>query len=413
MASISKITLPSGDSYNLKVYTDNIAPQQTKTYTGVIATANNTTGGYLYFAKILPTGNNFYTPWRIRYRMQISIGGVSDGNQYCDVMICGAKDTYQSYQVWNSVTNTSYRPIYGHFYYSATQAGVESGIGHALGVRFYSAYNPTTAANARTFVIDVLETENCTVEFLDSFVTYADLPGTGATNYKTNNSFDGTTNGWTFSGDRNNYNYLLMSSDYPTAGTNKIYPYTLIMQKADETWESTVLSSSAGVSGKSANQSGFRPETLCFYNGGTTINAGGVTGGSVIYEAHYAFDVRYSFNGMTASASTSTLVPNKPFYIVGTFGSDGFFYLDTTKWWAQEFPPTDDGKAYVYVGMAVGVYQASLHAKHPVYKYAAGAWREIVPGNPVVLHQTDGTEIVGYKGNLTINKYEVEVAQSL
>ena len=42
-------------------------------------------------------------------------------------------------------------------------------------------------------------------------------------------------------------------------------------------------------------------------------------------------DHRYSFN--TANDYTNGTTGYKPIYIVGSIGSDGLFYLDTTKWW--------------------------------------------------------------------------------
>jgi len=53
---------------------------------------------------------------------------------------------------------------------------------------------------------------------------------------------DGTTQGVTATGDRNNSAYIFqMASDSLVAGPNGIYGYTIIMQLEDGTWESVVL----------------------------------------------------------------------------------------------------------------------------------------------------------------------------
>ena len=371
IGNISKITLPSGDEYDLKVRADNVAPIVSKSYTEVLASANTDPNGWLYFAKIFPDQNNYYIQWRVKYRFTVNMTGVTDGSQYCEVIIVGSKNYYQAYRVWNGVTNTSYRPIYGHLYYSATQTGVENGIGHALGVRLQSAYNPTTAK--RNFNFEVIEAENCTLSFLDSMVTYANLPGTGSTNYQTRTSFDGTTQGVTISGDRNTVTNIQAASETLPVGTNNAYTVTLLLEKSDGTWESLVLSSSASQTGKQANPSGFKLNTIYYYSGATK-NSGDRTTTS-LFLATNAIDIRYSVNGVTSSASTSELVNYKPFYLVGTIGNDGLFYLDTTKWWAQDLPDQNDNKVYVYIGRSVSVYQVSLHPEHPIFRWHNGKWK--------------------------------------
>ena len=372
MADISKIALPGGEVYDLKVRSDKIYPLQSKTFTGVVA-ANDSTNGYLFFGKIFPDENDYNLRWRMKYRLTITITVSNvEYTQNSEVELCGVRDALLVYKTWNEITNTSYRPIYGHRLYRCTRAGTEGGIGHAIGVRLYSSYSPDTYG--RIFDIDIIEVEGCSFEFLDTMVTYANLPGTGATNYTGVSDMDGTTQGWTFSGDRNTTTQLNMSSDKLKAGTNNIYPYTFIMQKPDGTWESVVLSSSAGDSGKQANQSGFLPDTLHWFAGGGTITSGNLTGTSVVFAGNGSVDARYSVNGITSSDSTSTMVANESFYLVGTF-SNGLFYLDTEQWWTQTLPSTEDGKVYLYVGEAGSVYTVSFHANHPYFCYDDGIKR--------------------------------------
>ena len=109
------------------------------------------------------------------------------------------------------------------------------------------------------------------------------------------------------------------------AGSNKIFPYTLILKNADGRYESNVTSSSTGTS-KAKNTHGFLLEPLLWMYANATYNENVVVGTYNLY--HYysgLIDGRYSFNVTTSSGFTA----NKPIYLVGTINAtDGLFYLD-------------------------------------------------------------------------------------
>ena len=155
MADISQIKLPNGDTYDLKVYTDHIAPMMTKTFTGVIGTANNWANATFFFGKILPS--DFNAIYRITYKIYAECAGRTDAKGTYVCTLSGIVNGLISYANWNSIASTSYRPIYHTELYRAKQAGITAGYGHLLGVRLYSAWNPTTAANSRTLKIDILK----------------------------------------------------------------------------------------------------------------------------------------------------------------------------------------------------------------------------------------------------------------
>lgn len=369
MPDISKYRASDGTLYDLKVYTDKVAPQMSKTYTGVTVTANSDPAGYLYFATILP--NDFYDQWKIRYRLTFTLDGVPNGRQISEVILSGSESTTSVYQCINSVKNTSYRPIYNHQLYPATLAGVQAGYGHALGVRFHSAYQPVSVG--RTILVEILETIGCSVTLLDAPVTYANLPGTGSTNYSGRLSYDGTTQGYTQTGDRN-VTYELRWSNAALAGAVGVFKTTLAMQLPDGSYESIVTSSSAASTGKTVNPHGFLPGSLMYHASGADVSGGTrLTSSSLCWL--YQIDIRYSVNGVTTSASTSELVNRKPLYIVGTIAADGLFYLDQTKWWAQNLPASDDGRAYIYIGESISVYQVSLYLDKPILQWLGGKWQ--------------------------------------
>ena len=176
------------------------------------------------------------------------------------------------------------------------------------------------------------------------------------------------------------------------AGSNKVFPYTLIMQIGDGRWESLVTSSSTGT-GKARNQHGFRLGHLLLMYANATYNENANIGNATIWDSYDGYslvDHRYSFN--TANNSTSGTTAGQPIYLVGTIGNDGLFYLDTT-WWTQTLPSTEDGKVYILVGVAYNYYQMDFPIIHPMYKYTNGALRLYTQDAETVNGHTVGIDV--------------------
>lgn len=360
MADISKIILPNGDNYDLKVYTDHIAPMLSRTFTGVIGTANDWANAVFFYGKILPL--SYSAVWRIHYRIYVEAAGRDDSKAIADVTITGTKSTMSAYASFNAIANTSYRPAYHNELYRATSAGITNGYGHALGIRLQSSWNPTTAANARTVTIDILSTENCTFEFFDDMTKYANVPGTGETNYSAYTELDWTANGLQETGDLNYVDRMIMSSTQLIAGSGGIMQYALIMQDGSDTWQGFTVTNGTATT-KTKNTVGFKPGKLYYASTSSNIPSGNTVG--AVYWS-IPFDSRYSLN------AGNTLTNHKPLYIVFTYGNDGLLYLEDT-WWTQDLPTTQDNKYYMFVGYVYGSgYSTWLAPENPIYKYVDG-----------------------------------------
>ena len=156
------------------------------------------------------------------------------------------------------------------------------------------------------------------------------------------------------------------------SGSNKIFPYTILMQLSDGRWESIVTSSSTGTS-KARNTHGFLPDKVLLMYANATYNENDNVGNYNIWEQYGSLiDHRYSFN--TANNATSGTTAYKPVYLVGTI-TDGLFYLDATKWWTQTLPSTADGKVYIYIGDAYDYYRMVFTGIKAIYKYTNGKIR--------------------------------------
>ena len=359
----TKIKRNSSTPIELSVLANNIEPIASKTYSGIIATANNFASATFYFCTVRPT--TWYKVWKIKYRIQATSG---TDNNYAGASIVemnGCQATRLTYSNFNNHYN--YHSYYYHDLYSLTSTGYTNGYGHAIGVELTNSANPTNATYARTFIVDILETENCDVTMLDNMTLYASLSGTGATNYNGYGQYDGYTNGLRESGDDNNYN-LISYNTRLHAGSKGVYGQQLMMQLIDGTWES-LTSVYSTATNKTKNTSGFLLPHIMQYTSGTTIASGSLTGTWVNYEMIDNFTFQYSSNCGT------TLVTNKSLYLVGTI-SNGLFYLADV-WWSQTLPTSDDGKVYVYIGETTSTSGFSLYPTHPIYAHVNGYLRNI------------------------------------
>lgn len=336
-----------------------------KTYSGCYASANDFANATFYFGTVKPM--DYYVAWRVKYRIHASISGQNNYKGIFDVELQGAQNTRISYKILNSHYSASYRTLYYHVLYSATSTGYTAGHGHALGIGLRNSANPTSASYPRTFKIEVLETVNCSVTMFDTLKLYSGIPGTGNTNYNGYSEFDGSNNGLRETGDDNNFDRLLYQSIRVYAGTNKIYPYTLIMEDSSGRWQSLVTSNSTGTA-KSPNRVGFKPDNIFYFNQNATINSGSLTNAGLIYKSMNNVDFRYSTN------CGQTLTLYKPVYLIGTF-REGLFHLDDN-WYTQALPTNDNGKVYLYLGETYSNYQINFAIDHPSFWYKNGAIRK-------------------------------------
>lgn len=141
---------------------------------------------------------------------------------------------------------------------------------------------------------------------------------------------------------------------------------------------------------------------IYYYNSTTTVAAGKLTGTAILYQQIGLLDLRYSFNTGT------TLVANKPVYLVvsrsGTYGE----VVLATNPIAQEIPTTGDGNYYVFLGYAYDTYRIELTLDHPIYVYnakrAAYVTKDFSQDTNISKNATDILDINTSISNLENNK---------
>lgn len=345
------------------------SPLYSKTYTGLIGSANDAANASFYFAKIHPDS---YTA-NYKVKMKVQVTAPESYAETIDIQFGGYGSSFSSFDAYT--TRTGSVGVYYINLYRATQVGISTNHkGHALGIGLRSSNNPTNTSYKRTVIIDILELDGCTIEMLDTAVKYASIDGTGSTNYYGLTEMAVGTAGQNATNNTNTH-YTQYSNNVK-AGTNGIKGYTLIMKDSENTW-SCFYSGAYKVAntGKPVYTGGFILGKILYSAGAgaqtsdssldTYYNYKSGVNTSTIYDA-YPVDLRYSTN------CASTLTSQRPVYIVGTIENDGLFHLDVSQWWTQTEPTYVDGKVYIYVGIAYSTYQVWLSTENPAYVYYDG-----------------------------------------
>ena len=374
MADISKIKTLDGTTYDLK---DTIArrvhdpePLETKTYTNVIATANDNNGAGFFYLKVRADDfTNSY--WHVKTRVKASIPG--NVNYYTDTTfdLWGFQDTYSWYACVNRIRSTSYRPIYYNSYFRVSSTGYDNGCGAWIGFNLWYSTNPTTATLKREITVELLAYENCAVELQDELITPTNIPNRAAhTNWysSTNTSFDNFDAcgyGLKQTGDNNTTsisNLYLYNGNY--RADSILYRYELLFQTDEDTLTplNNVSNGYNSTTKTMLTDVEFDPfGRIYYYNTTTTVNPEANISAGALYWSISGLDLRYTFNCGT------TLTAHKPFYLVVIPTGDGKCKIASDSPWAQDLPTTNDGKWYILLGRTYSAYQMALHSEHPVY----------------------------------------------
>ncbi len=373
MADISKIKLPNNSEYDISVYTNHIKPMQSKTFTGVIGTANNWANATFFFGSVKPAVWNEY--WRIKYKIRVYVPGQTNYNQMADVMISGRAGDFKAYYSINTIG--AYYICYYHELYRLKEAGFNAGYGHSIGVRFYSAYVPIDTNYKRTIEVEILETENCSFEFYDSCLKYAEIPGTGTTNYNAYTELDFVNNGLRETGDDNDVNYY--NREYYASRTTKNALYRYQFCVTDPTGQVIPINSvnNSVATNKALMTDSFDPFGEIFFWNSTGTAVAGANVGSGNWYRQFMCDLRYSFNCGGYDVD-STLTARLPLYLVVVPQGNGLVKLHSAPL-AQTLPTTDDGMLYIYLGRVyedTKPYRLVLALNHPIYWYKDGSVRQ-------------------------------------
>lgn len=147
--------------------------------------------------------------------------------------------------------------------------------------------------------------------------------------------------------------------------------YKVFFTSADGThWvPASANTTNSATSAKVVNQRPIDPFGRIVYCSATTNYAAeGNIAAATIWDV-YQFVLGYSFNRTGAAL---TLTTNAPVYIKAAPQSDGSAIIDADNPYVQALPNSEDGKIYIFLGVAYDATHIELFINHPVYHYKNG-----------------------------------------
>ena len=111
---------------------------------------------------------------------------------------------------------------------------------------------------------------------------------------------------------------------------------------------------------------------IIYYSYTTALSAGGTIGASYQMQQYNGVTLGYSFN---TTGVALTMTSQKAVYVKCTPQTDGSAIIDSSTPFVQDLPTTEDGKIYIFLGIATSATAIEFTLEHPVYYYKDGGVR--------------------------------------
>lgn len=160
----------------------------------------------------------------------------------------------------------------------------------------------------------------------------------------------------------NSIGYQLRTNTMRLPVSSTCYRYRLLFTR-DNGYELMPANNSTSTNATSARtpcNEIFDPFGPIYYYGYTTALSAGGKPGAAYYWQQYIVTLGYSFTPIV-------LTESKPVYVVATPTTNGMAILDSSTPVTQTLPTSNDGKIYIFMGVATSTTAFELMDKHPVY----------------------------------------------
>ena len=177
--------------------------------------------------------------------------------------------------------------------------------------------------------------------------------------------------GWNTNTDTIDTWTLLNYYSHPVAGVNGIKRNSLFAKLPDGTYTS-FFTNAGGTETKTFDvTSEFDLTKIYYVNRSSDVSSGSMLDSNNVWQmSGISIDMRYNFNGVTTSASTSSLEGNKPLYLVcSNAGCTPGYAKLASPYFTQDPSTVTDMKDYIYVlvGYMRNCYLLDLHIYNPSY----------------------------------------------
>lgn len=329
-------------------------------------------------------------PWTIKYRLTVHIlntvtykTGIYEGV----FSRSGGTDLISS--IYSVFQSTSYRPIYYTMVLPPKDTSAQSPF--LFGFSLQSAYGPNVYP--RFVKLEILEHENCEIEFLEDVVRQDQL-NTTIYDAADRINISCQTRGYTITGDKDTtVTYALYKA--PGSFINDqyytCYRYKLLVQTDEDSLSPLDGSNNVTTATKTLDTDlKFNPlGNFYYYYYTSTVNKSAAFNRAYLY-IQYNMPIDYSFNITT---SHLPLTANLPVYLKVILANDGYCTLASADPLVQALPTQYDGFLYIYLGQAADATHCGLSITHPVWYH-------------------NGEHIVQYTGTMEMARPAIPTAPS-
>lgn len=233
----------------------------------------------------------------------------------------------------------------------------------------------------------------------------SNIYGGGANRY-TYYFWDGTYWVWFSQSTDNNDNtigYTIRTSAQRLPVATACYRYRLLFTSADGTKRVPANSSNStdGTAIRSVTTEKIDPfGAILYYSYTTALSAGTQPSASYQMQQYAGIVLGYSFNRTGAALNLTAMTP---VYVKATPQADGSAIIDPDTPYVQALPTTNDGKIYIFLGIATEATKFELMLNHPVYYHDGTSLRlwtnqQPAPQVPVTDVEVNGVSVVNAQG---------------
>ena len=164
----------------------------------------------------------------------------------------------------------------------------------------------------------------------------------------------------------NTIGYQVRTNSSSLPASQKFYRYRLLFTSADGTHyvPANTSTSTNATAARTVNQTPINPFGHIVYYGTTAAVEVNARPSAAYLWIIYTLSLGYSFNRTGAAL---TLDDWAPVYIKCAPQSDGSAIIDADNPYVQALPTTNDGKIYIFLGVAYSATNIELYNNHPVY----------------------------------------------
>lgn len=172
----------------------------------------------------------------------------------------------------------------------------------------------------------------------------------------------------------NTIGYQVRTNSYSLPMKSITYRYRLLFTSADNKGfvPANNSTSTNATASRTVCQDPINPFGAIVYYGTTASVAAGSRPSAGNLWQQYTLTLGYSFNRTGAAL---VLTAWKPIYLKCAPQTDGSVIIDADNPYVQDLPTTEDGKVYIWLGVAYSETSIELNIDHPVYEYKSGSVR--------------------------------------